>query len=175
MPDYSHSTVAEMKQAYALLQLDLSATAAVIKQSYRRMAGFWHPDKYTPNTSQQALATEKMKAINLAFELIQHAPLRYHIASHPKVSERAEHRSAKRQSAPMPTKEQLRVNDGTEYWVRFVCGAFLGLLVALKLFAHGVPGAAYYFVALPLSLGWLAARYGDDFWYAVMEGFWWRL
>jgi curved DNA-binding protein CbpA len=172
MPDYTASTLDELKQAYALMQLDLSATALTIKQRYRRMASLWHPDKHPLNAPQQLAATEKMKAINAAYELICHAPLRYHIVSHPKVNERADTRNQKHPERQWTPSESAPFNDNLEYWFRFIIGAFLGFMFALKLSADGVPGAGFYFIALPLFAGWACATFANDIWLYLIDIIW---
>ena len=171
MPLYSEKELFELRQAYGVLQVEFEASALVIKQAYRRMAQRWHPDKWPADSPEQRQATEKMSRINSAYRLIRHAPLRYHVSTHPKISEKAATQRKAESSRPAP--EYARINDRAEYAIRFAFGAVFGLLVAAKLALLGLPGAAFYLVGAPLVCGWLAMRYGDDFWYYALERFWW--
>ena len=54
-----------IKDYYKILGLSISATQNEIKQSYRKLAVFWHPDR-----NSNTIALEKMKEINEAYEIL---------------------------------------------------------------------------------------------------------
>jgi hypothetical protein len=64
--------------AYALLEVPLSATAGEVRRSYRRLARTQHPDRFPGGSAEQQAATSRMALLNRAYDLIQDAPLRHH-------------------------------------------------------------------------------------------------
>lgn len=54
-----------IKDYYKILGLSISATQKDIKQSYRKLAVFWHPDR-----NSNPIALEKMKELNEAYEIL---------------------------------------------------------------------------------------------------------
>ena len=64
--------------AYALLAVPYTASAAEIRDVFRDQARQHHPDKFEAGSSAQRQATQKMAALNAAYHLIRDAPLRYH-------------------------------------------------------------------------------------------------
>lgn len=54
-----------IKDYYKILGLSISATQNEIKQSYRKLAVFWHPDR-----NSNTIALEKMKELNEAYEIL---------------------------------------------------------------------------------------------------------
>jgi preprotein translocase subunit Sec63 len=70
-----------LMDAYALLELDHSASPADVKRAYKRLAQQHHPDRQAAGTADQRGATERMAAINGAYQLIRDAPLRHHRVS----------------------------------------------------------------------------------------------
>lgn len=165
--------VAELKRAYQTLGVPFSASALSIKQAYRRIAKRWHPDLYPSGTLACDEATQMMKRINEAYSLIQHAPLRYHIESYPVAAH-------KRTRYPNETQKKaerdtLPITDRFEFWVRFVCGAFFGAFISLRvlldLFPHPVSPIALA-AGLAVGCGLGAAKYGDRFWYAILQRWW---
>ena len=59
-----------MIDPYKVLGISRDATDAEVKKAYREMARKYHPDNYV-NSPMSALAEEKMKEINEAYEEIQ--------------------------------------------------------------------------------------------------------
>jgi hypothetical protein len=107
-----------------------------------------------------------MREINLAFEAIRHAPLRYHIEGHPRVAARAAARGRE------VRREAVPFTDHAEWAVRFVTGAFFGLFICVVL-ACGVgelPTALW--VVIPGVTGLASAYFGNAFWGWVLELFW---
>ena len=83
--------VARLKRAYEVLGIPLSASALSIKQAYGRIAKRWHPDLYPTGTPAYDEAGQMMKLINEAYSLVEHAPLRYYIETHPTAPRKKSH------------------------------------------------------------------------------------
>ena len=54
---------------YQVLGVDQNATEAEIKAAYRKLAAKYHPDNYAGSPLED-LASEKMKEINAAYDLL---------------------------------------------------------------------------------------------------------
>ena len=171
--------VEELNRNYNLLDVPISATAQAIRQAYHLMVKRWHPDLYPNGSREQAEATQMMKLVNEAYANIQHAPLRYHIESYPKVKStrawrQAGHRSP-RVPHPWPQREDLPITDRMEYCVRFVCGALLGLLMSswamVLLWKHPLLALSICSV-VTIACAFSAAREGDRFWYRILAFSW---
>jgi molecular chaperone DnaJ len=54
---------------YQLLEVPASATSAEIKQSFRRLAKIYHPDRHT-NSTQQTQFLKKFQVISAAYEVL---------------------------------------------------------------------------------------------------------
>lgn len=67
--------------------------------------------------------------------------------------------------------------DNTGKSVRFGCGALFGAVVAgiacLWRISEQWPLAAFFVVGAALVCGFLAVRYGDDFWSWMADHCWW--
>jgi hypothetical protein len=61
----------DIKRAFQIFDLNARSSPAVIKQRYYDLAAVWHPDLHAANSRLQKLASEKMKEINLAYEIIR--------------------------------------------------------------------------------------------------------
>jgi hypothetical protein len=133
------------------------------------MAKRWHPDLYRAGTPEQAEAARMMELINEAYNAIQRAPLRYFPQPTAQAS-RPENRIA-----VLAEREPRIAMDRLEFWVRFVCGAILGIFIsagfALKtnIFFAELPSTlvACVVILIVLACGFGAARGGDRFWYAI--------
>jgi hypothetical protein len=70
----------------------------------------------------------------------------------------------------------LRQPDRLERWIRLICGGLLGLVMggwlSLRLELPWVLGAAGT-VVLAVVFGLLARKYGDHFWYEILESWNW--
>lgn len=64
--------------AYALLEVQFTATPGDVRKSYRRLARAHHPDRFHTDSPQQRDATARMRHLNVAYALIRDAPLRHH-------------------------------------------------------------------------------------------------
>jgi preprotein translocase subunit Sec63 len=67
--------------AYAVLEVPHSATSGEIRQAYKILAKHHHPDRHAAGSAEQRRATERMAAINAAYQLAREAPLRHHRVS----------------------------------------------------------------------------------------------
>lgn len=56
---------------YQLFALKPGASKQDLKQAYKRLAKQWHPDKFANDPANARIAEEKIKAINVAYELLQ--------------------------------------------------------------------------------------------------------
>jgi len=57
--------------AYATLELAPSAPSKDVVRQYRRLAKRWHPDRYANDPQAEADASQRMRLINGAFEVIR--------------------------------------------------------------------------------------------------------
>lgn len=67
--------------AYAVLGVEHSANPAEIGRAYKVAARTHHPDRYPAGSDEQRNATERMRQINAAYQLVRDAPLRFHRVS----------------------------------------------------------------------------------------------
>lgn len=175
MPTVS-DRVSEWKHAYQVLGVPLSASAMTIKQSYKQIVRRWHPDLYQEGTPAHAEATQMTKTINESYSLIRNAPLRYHIDAFPNALQREKQVEQDFPiRTPVPSDEPHPRVDRLEFAVRFVCGALLGGLISLRLllYLYGQPGTLILCMAGTIMLfGFLAARYGDQFWHTFLQRWW---
>lgn len=163
-----------IKHAYELLGVPDSSSARLIKQAYRAMAKRWHPDLYRAGTPEQAEAARMMELINEAYSTIQSAPLRYNTPDYyggvtqspSQASEPANEIPAITNRKPFVAPHRL------EFWIRFVCGSMLGVLVSGKIllpniliFHTPLPVMLCISIVIVLACGFGAARGGDAFWY----------
>ena len=171
--------VAKLKRAYEVLGVPLSASALSIKHAYRRIAKRWHPDLYPPGTPSHDEAAHVMTLINEAYSVIEHAPLRYHMDAYAVAAQKtngARHRSDEARSNA--DRDLSPITDRFEFWLRFVCGAFWGVVVGWRFFFALFEQPTLLAVVLGGLIGGCgfgAARYGDRFWHAIL-GRWrqWR-
>lgn len=78
-----------MKNYYQILDVAMDASQDIIKEQYRFLVQAWHPDKF-PNPVQKLKAEEKLKEINVAYEILRNpvkraeyeSRIRYTHASH---------------------------------------------------------------------------------------------
>lgn len=172
----AESQLSELKHAYQILGVPLSASAPSIKQTYRKLVKRWHPDLYAHGTPDHTEATIMKTLINEAYVYIQNAPLRYYAEPNPLAD------AGSRQPARPLTNEStgagietLPKTDRLEFWVRFACGALFGALVSIRLVLELFDRPAVLLTGIAaaiLGFGFAAARYGDKFWYAIFRHWW---
>lgn len=56
---------------YQLFALKPGASKQDLKQAYKRLVKQWHPDKFANDPANARIAEEKIKAINIAYEILQ--------------------------------------------------------------------------------------------------------
>lgn len=158
------ASIDELVDAYRVLGVPHSASATAIRVRYRELAQVHHPDKHPQNTAAQARAEQRMREINAAYELIEHAPL------------------LDRQTATAPTPEpELRTAPQPfhasvlgETLIRFALGLAAGGYLAIRLRRAHIPGEAIYVWLLPLVLG-LGFTSTSSFAATVLRLLYWRL
>lgn len=171
--------ISELKHAYVVLDVPLTASALSIKQAYRKLVKRWHPDLYASGKPEHAEATRMTQAANDAYAAIQDAPLRYYAGNS---AGRATGATASVPAGvPRPTgartQEPPKV-DRLEFWVRFVCGAIAGVLLGFRALMYSgfysltVHRVGLAIVAMMLGCGLAAARFGDDFWRVAFSRWW---
>lgn len=168
--------IAELKHAYRVLDVPLSASSSSIKQSYRRLVKRWHPDHYPGGTPEYAEASEMTKLINGAYTAIQNAPLRYHIdaCSADYVKSRQVPRPSAYDSSETQ-REKLPRTNWLEFWIRFVFGALMGALLSIRVFLFHYDEPTVLIPAtlgLILGFGFASAQSGDNFWHSIFRRWW---
>lgn len=88
--DSSSDTLWQLKWAYHVIGAEHKDPVETIKKRYKLLVKQHHPDQFATDPDRQQAATKKLQEINGAYQQIRHAPLRYHISTHPKVQERYE-------------------------------------------------------------------------------------
>src|SRR3954451_13910285 len=88
---------------YRELDLQPGASLEEVKNSYRELAMFWHPDQFHDRPSRLPKAHQKMTRINLAYERI-----RKDLAQQSRSGANGPKASPGRQSHPQPQPESQR-------------------------------------------------------------------
>ena len=171
----SEEQIAELKHAYQVLGVPLSATSASVKQAYRKLVKRWHPDLYQTGTEEYGEANQMTKMINDSYSLIQDAPLRYYheafhqdyVAARPRVPDPG-----------YPKVDSIFKFSWFEFWVRLIGGAIWGAMFGFRV------GLYYYnndhaFIACIIfsSIAWtlIVTFAGDRFWQEFFGRWWiWR-
>ena len=167
--------IAELKHAYRLLDLPLSASPTSIKNTYRKLVKRWHPDLYPDGTPTQIEATQMTKLINEAYLAIKSAPLRYYVEACPPASVKSRQETRPSSDERSATTRPLPRTDWLEFWVRFVCGSVLGALLGFRalLFHYDRPSSFVQgVVAITFACGLGAALFGDKFWHTLLRRWW---
>ena len=60
----------DLSECYRILDVESGASLEEVKRSYRELVKVWHPDRFTHEPKLQQKAQEKLKQINLAYEMI---------------------------------------------------------------------------------------------------------
>ena len=76
-----HPDLNAFMDAYALLGVGYGASPLEIRAAFKRQAREHHPDRFRPGSPEQLQATERMAAVNAAYELVKNGPLRHHRVS----------------------------------------------------------------------------------------------
>ena len=115
-----------------------------------------------------------MELINEAYGTIQSAPLRYNTQDYYGAVPRSPGQTSK-PADDIPTMSDRKpfvAPDQLEFWIRFVCGSMLGVLVSAKILLRNIlifrlplPVMLSIAIVIVLACGFGAARGGDAFWY----------
>jgi|SRR5947209_6690972 len=97
------------KNHYDVLEVQITASFHEIKEAYRILASVWHPDRFQPGTKQHERATERLKEINAAYEVLKDAKKR---AAHDRsLDQQSHHANARTPTAQDFTLEQVRLME----------------------------------------------------------------
>jgi len=140
----AEASIEELVAAYRILGVPHGASATAIRVRYRELAQIHHPDKHPQGTPVQAEAELRMREINGAYDLIQHAPL----LDRPPVSV-----PIPEPPEPGPAPSPFHVSVLAETLIRFALGLSVGGYVAMRLNRMHVPGSVIYAWLLPLLFG----------------------
>lgn len=97
------------KEALAILEVDETMSSEEVRRAYRDLVDVWHPDRYVHNDRIKIKASEKLKQINRAYDLVQkHFKEKTH-------SSRQQSQSSKKQSQSSHQKRQSEKEDSFVY------------------------------------------------------------
>jgi preprotein translocase subunit Sec63 len=161
----SASELDTLLAAYHTLDLDVRASTRAIRHRYHELARRHHPDRWPAGSPQHTLAASRMREINIAYELIEAAPLRNHVFASDPV------RQARAEPADSVLPRPLTTNVKT--LLQFGLGLIAGGLVALMLYARGVPYVPVYALALPISFGLVFTSTSGRGWWVLRVLWWW--
>ena len=60
----------EIQRCFEILELDDGAVLDDAKQSYKDLVNIWHPDRFSNNPRLKQKAEDKLKEINIAYEMV---------------------------------------------------------------------------------------------------------
>lgn len=172
----SDDKLEDLKRAYQVLDVSPFASALSIKQAYRQLIKRWHPDRYPSGSASHPEASQMTKLINQAYSEVERAPLRYYSGDILSVQQKVRCSDPFSDGARDSVHQVVPTPDRLEFWVRFVCGSLLGLLVVIRLFLSAFDRPTILAAAVAgvvvFGCGFGAARYGDKFWYSILR-YWW--
>jgi curved DNA-binding protein CbpA len=61
----------DLRRAYATLGLTPAASPSQVRRAYRQLVKQWHPDRFARDPAGEAEATQRMRAINAAYDTIR--------------------------------------------------------------------------------------------------------
>jgi DnaJ domain len=177
MDGLNEPDIVESKRAYHVLGLPYAASAIEIKRAYRALLRRWHPDLYVSGTQNHDDATRVAKKINEAYSRIRHAPLRYYVENSAQPPSTRAPDLGTPVTSNEPSDDDLPRLDRIEFWVRFVCGAVLGVFVSINLawqfyFETSLRFFVVASIGITLVCAFCSARYGDKFWHSILERWW---
>lgn len=156
---------AEVRRAYAVLELTPPVGADTLRRQYRRLARRWHPDRHAYDPVAQADATDRMRRINDAFRLVA-ASLEQTPQHTPPAGEAPRPRWAgTRHAASRMSREEIEemvasINRANEWtlWPRMSRDRWysLGAVAFYFVFATVLPPAVGRLAALGFAFVWAA-------------------
>ena len=97
------------KEALAILEVDETMSSEEVRRAYRDLVDVWHPDRYVHNDRIKIKASEKLKQINRAYDLVQkHFKDKTH-------SSQQQSQSSKKQSQSSHEKTQSEKEESFVY------------------------------------------------------------
>jgi curved DNA-binding protein CbpA len=188
--------IAELKHAYQVLSVPLSAAPASIKQNYRRLVKRWHPDLYDSGTVEHAEATQMTKAINESYSFIENAPLRYFVdAFHssyaaarqtvrpvtrpaPEPGSPNDPGGGAQKVAEYPRVESILKYTWAEFWMRLICGGIFGAMCGFGMGMRYDSSSGSFVggtIAGAIIVALVAVVAADGFWQWFLGRWWiWR-
>ena len=179
----------ELKNAYRVLDVPLSASEHTIKQSQRRLLKRWHPDLFPAGSPQCAEATEMTRLVNGAYAKIATAPLRHYRPTGGDVGVPHIHVTGMPRRKYEDDPDAFRNAERVEFWVKFVVGAVFGGFMGGGLILDGYlnfrwmwggseprPWAAVAMIAgnvVAFGLGYAYTKDDEKFWDIVTPRRWW--
>jgi hypothetical protein len=131
-----------LKQCYALLEIQEDADKADIRRAYRDLVAIWHPDRYQDNPRLQEKATEKLKALNAAYgmlmahpEIPPDSPARHPDVPRKKTPE-SNRRPTRQPPGPVKAKRSLAV------WITLLAAVAVTALLLHSRWPFPLPGPA---------------------------------
>jgi DnaJ domain len=157
----------ELRAAYRVLGLEVTASVDAIKARHRELAQTYHPDKWPHGSVEQISAASRMRAINAAFQMVRHAPL----GTPPRRDDTEQWGAAWDREPDAYIRDDRRgsrwdrpVSVAVETAARFALGALCGTVLMFSLTNWQMPGAAYAWL-LPLVAGLAAMGTSNEvFW-----------
>ena len=68
--DDKHPTPGRVRQYFANLELEPTATLAEVERAYRRLVDKYHPDKHAGDPAKHKAASELTESLNKAYEAV---------------------------------------------------------------------------------------------------------
>lgn len=60
----------DIERCFEILEIEPDASSDEVKQGYKDLVHVWHPDRFPHNPRLKKKAEEKMKEVNLAYEMV---------------------------------------------------------------------------------------------------------
>lgn len=61
----------DIQRCFEILELDHGASPDEVKQAYKDIVNVWHPDRFSNNPRLKQKAEEKLKEVNIAYEMVK--------------------------------------------------------------------------------------------------------
>lgn len=158
-PSASSVSLESLLNAYALLEIDLTAGAAAIGRAHRQMVERCHLERIPAQSPEHARATERKGAIDSAYALIQDAPLQHHPISRGSDSGRTFTDADLEEALRQARKHQQLQRVGTAA-VAFAACCLLASLVTIPMLGRaGVGSVASASIIVAFAVGLFLLRW----------------